>query len=279
MTSGSGSTRAFGRMLRDWRNARGLSQLALSTHASVSTRHLSYLETGRASPSREMVLLLAQVFEMPLREKNVFLQSAGFAPVYSRTPLDAPEMAPVRDAIQLLLRATEPHPTFVVNRRYDVLHANETGRWLLATFTDKLEDFATPHNFGRLLASANGMRPYLENWPVVARKVFARLMRELGGAHSRDAADEALLAAIGPAWEELPDPPAALEPTALMAPVQLRRGALALQLFTTIATLGTPLDVTLQELRVEMLFPADAATKQVLGTRGDRGPLSPTPSQ
>jgi transcriptional regulator with XRE-family HTH domain len=254
-------------MLREWRNARGMSQLALSVHASVSTRHLSYLETGRASPSREMVLLLAQALEMPLRERNVFLQSAGFAPMYSQTPLEAQAMAPVRDAIELLLRATAPNPTFVVNRRYDVLNANAVGRWILETFTRDLGGFPEPHNLGRLLASAQGMRPFVENWPDVARKVFARLRRELGGAHSREPADEDLLRAIAPSWDELPDLPAAADPSPLMVPVRLRRGSLGLRLFTTIATLGTPLDVTLQELRIEMLFPADEATKQALENR------------
>src|SRR5262252_4586359 len=109
--------RSFGALLRAWRQARGTSQLALSARARVSTRHLSYLETGRAQPSREMVLTLAQAFDMPLRDRNTFLQAAGFAPMYRETPLDARPMGPVRDAIQLLLRATEPNPTFVLNRR------------------------------------------------------------------------------------------------------------------------------------------------------------------
>lgn len=257
----------FGRMLREWRNARGMSQLALSLHANVSTRHLSYMETGRASPSREMVGLLAQALEMPLREKNAFLQSAGFAPMYSQTPLQAQAMAPVRDAIDLLLRSTEPNPTFVVNRRYDVMNANETGRWVLSTFTEDLRKFPKPHNLGRLLASPQGMRPFVENWPDVARKVFARLRRELGGAHSRERADEDLLRVIAAPWDELPDVAASSAPSPLMVPVRLRRGSLRLHLFTTIATLGTPLDVTLQELRIEMLFPADELTKQALETR------------
>jgi hypothetical protein len=227
-----------------------------------------------------MVLLLAQALEMPLREKNILLQTAGFAPMHSRTPLDAEAMAPVRDAIALLLHSTEPNPTFVVNRRYDVLNANETGRWILATFTEALQSFPEPHNMGRLLVSRQGMRPYLANWPDVARKVFARLRRELGGVHSRETEDENLLKVIGPAWDELPDVSGSFDPAPLVVPVRLRRGGLALNLFTTIATLGTPLDVTLQELRVEMLFPADDATKRALGTskrnRQDSGTNAPT---
>ena len=125
--------RGFGGLLREWRTARGLSQLTLSMRGGVSSRHLSYMETGRAMPSRDMVLALAQALEIPLRDRNALLQAAGFAAIYRETPLQAQPMGPVRDAINLLLRSTEPNPTFVVNRRYDILDSNETGRWLLAT--------------------------------------------------------------------------------------------------------------------------------------------------
>src|SRR5215510_8069297 len=141
--------RSFGTLLREWRQARGTSQLALSTRACVSTRHLSYLETGRAQPSREMVLMLAQAFDMPLRDCNAFLHAAGFAPMYRETPLHAHPMEPVRDAVELLLRATEPNPTFVLNRRADILQANEPGQWLLATFNEDIGSFVRPYNIVR----------------------------------------------------------------------------------------------------------------------------------
>src|SRR5262245_56732960 len=198
-----------------------MSQLMLSVQAGVSARHLSYMETGRASPSRDMVLTLAQALDMPLRDRNAFLQAAGFAAMYRETPLEAHAMGPVRDAINLLLRSTEPNPTFVVNRRYDVLQANDTGGWLLLTFTEDLGSFAPPHNFGGLLASANGMRGHVENWTEVARKVLGRLKRELGGAHIRDAADEALLKTIAPALSELGNPPSPSEALPLLVPVHL----------------------------------------------------------
>lgn len=244
-----------------------MSQLALSLQAGVSSRHLSYMETGRASPSRDMVLTLAIALEMPLRDRNAFLHAAGFAPMYRETPLDASPMGPVRDAVDLLLRSTEPNPSFVVNRRYDVLDANDTGRWLLETFTEDLASFSAPHNFGRLLVSTIGMRKYVENWADVARKVLGRLNRELGGAHTRDASDEALLQAIGPTLAEIGVSPNPADALPLLVPVRLSRPPLTVRLFTTIATLGTPLDVTLQELRIEMLFPADAETKQMLAER------------
>ena len=257
----------FGGLLREWRNARGMSQLALSLQTGVSSRHLSFMETGRASPSREMVLTLAQALDMPLRDRNAFLQAAGFAAMYRETPLEAQAMGPVRDVINLLLRSTEPNPTFVVNRRYDVLDANDTGRWLLSTFTEDLASFAPPHNFGRLLVSPKGIREHVENWEDVARKVLGRLKRELGGAHTRDAADEVLLKTIAPALAELGNPPHPSDALPLLVPVHLRRNSIGLHLFTTIATLGTPLDVTLQELRIEMLFPADDDSRRILEAR------------
>ena len=260
---------AFGGLLRAWRSERGQSQLSLSLRTGVSSRHLSYLENGRSSPSREMVLALAGALEIPLRDRNALLHAAGFAALYRETPLDAAAMGPVREAVKLILGATEPNPTFVVNRRYDVLDANASGRWLVSTFTHDLARFSTPYNFGRLLVSASGMRPYLENWEDVARKVLGRLQRELGGAHARDPIDEALVEEIAPVLAELGDQPSPTEPLPLLVPVRLRRDAVGLSLFTTIATLGTPLDVTLQELRVETLFPADADSRSVLASRPD----------
>ena len=267
-TSAAADGRSFGELLREWRHARGTSQLALSVQTRVSTRHLSYLETGRARPSREMVLTLAQALEMSLRDRNAFLHAAGFAPMYRETPLDALAMAPVREAIDLLLRSTEPNPTFVLNRRADVLETNDTGDWLLRTFNEDLGSFSRPYHLARILVSPMGDRAYIENWPEVARRGLGRLKRELGGAHVRDAIDEELVKMIGAALielGELSDP--SLEAPSVLYPIRFRRGELALNLFTTIATLGTPVDVTLQELRIEMFFPADEHSKRVLEHR------------
>jgi len=264
--SGATAAKAFGVLLREWRSARGLSQLALSSRANVSSRHLSYMETGRAQPSREMALQLAQALELPLRARNALLHSAGFAPMYAETPLTADPMGPVRDALDLLLRATEPNPTFVLNRRADVLDRNDTGRWLLETFNEDHRAFAPTYNMARLLTSPKGDRAYIENWAEVARLALGRLRRDLGGAHVRDATDEELLRLISAALKELGDPPAA-EAHVLVIPVRFRRGALALNLFSTVTTLGRARDVTLEELRVEIFFPADEASKRVLETR------------
>jgi hypothetical protein len=221
-----------------------------------------------------MVLMLAQAFEMPLRDRNAFLQAAGFAPMYRETPLHAQPMGPVRDAIDLLLRSTEPNPTFVLNRRADVLAVNETGQWLLETFNEDLGSFAQPYNIARILLHPKGDRAYIENWEEVARLSLARLTRELGGAHVRDSTDEELLEMIAAARAELGDPPHVSEPLPPFISVRFRRGGLALNLFSTHATLGTPLDVTLQELRIEMFFPADEQSKRVLDRRRAHAPAS-----
>jgi transcriptional regulator with XRE-family HTH domain len=264
----SAISRSFGDLLREWRSVRGMSQLALSVRVGVSTRHLSYLETGRARPSREMVIAIAQAFEMPLRDRNAFLHAAGFAPMYRETPLDAHAMSPVRDAISLLLRATEPNPAFVMNRRADILETNDTGRWLLETFNEDLGSLEQPYNIGRILVSPKGDRAYIENWAEVARAALGRLRRELGGAHARDAKDEELLQTIAPTLAQLGAPPDVPEALSVLVHVRFRREGLALNLFSTHVTLGTQHDVTLQELRLEMFFPADEPSKRFLEARG-----------
>jgi hypothetical protein len=192
--------------------------------------------------------------------------------MYRETPLDAHPMGPVRDVIDLLLRSTEPNPTFVLNRRADILDNNDTGRWLMATFNEDLGSFAPPYNILRLLVSPKGERSYIENWAEVARRCLTRLTRELGGAHARDATDEELLKTIAATWPDLGDPPGVSEAPAPIVQVRFRRAGLALNLFSTIATLGTPVDVTLQELRIEMFFPADEQSKRVLTGRRSGSP-------
>lgn len=257
----------FGTALRAWRQAKGQSQLGLALDAGVSTRHVSYLETGRASPSREMVLTLARAMEVPLRGRNQLLVAAGFAPLYRETPLGAPSLDLVRDALEFQLAAMEPNPVFVVNRRYDIVDANATGHWLLSTFTTDLSRFAQPYNMAQLIARPEGMLPFLHNGEEVQRKVFGRLCRDLGSAQVRDSRDDALLSEIAPILAGIGDSPALDGALPLMVGVSFRRGELALNFFTLIATLGTALDLTLQEMRIETLFPADADTKALLLAR------------
>lgn len=254
----------FGSQLRAWRELRGQSQMALGLAAGVSTRHVSYLETGKASPSREMVVSLTHAMEVPLRGRNQLLMAAGFAPLYAETPLEAPALGPVREALRFVLKAMEPHPTFIVNRRYDLVDANGSGRWVLKTFTVHLEAFSKPTNLVELIIRPEGMLPFIQNREEVQRKVLARLRRDLGGVPSLDARDAQLLKEIEPVLQGLGVPRVPVEVMPMIAGLNLRRGDLALNLFTTIATIGTAQDVTLQETRIETLFAGDEGTRAVL---------------
>jgi transcriptional regulator with XRE-family HTH domain len=257
-------TTSVGHLLRAWRTARGKSQLSLSLEAGISTRHLSFIETGRSNPSREMVRTLTETLDVPLRDRNLLMEAAGYAAFYRETPLDAASMEHVRAALSQILRGSEPNPTLVVNRRYDVLMANEAAHQLITHFRARADEPPRAPNMARLVVSPHGLRPFLVNWDEVAAHVIDRLRRELAGSANRDDEDEALLAEVLAAEPSRRAPAASPPPEAIVVPVQLRRGDLVMSLFTTITTLGTPLDITLQELRIETLFPADAASKAAL---------------
>lgn len=251
---------AFGSLLRDWRLDRRMSQEKLALDAEVSTRHISYLETGRAQPSREMVLLLSSVLDVPLRERNVLLVSAGFAPVYGETDYTAPEMAPVRQVVDFLLERHEPYGAIVVDSAWNVLRANRGAERLFATFAPTQE----PRLLGnalRLLFAPEGLRQVLVNWEEVALTTLERTHREAlaegpNGPAARILAEVLALPGVPRHFHQ----PRIARPLALLVPLHLRRGELEVRLFSTITTLGTPADVTAQELRVESWFPADEAS-------------------
>jgi transcriptional regulator with XRE-family HTH domain len=253
----------FGQLLRQWRETRGKSQLRLATGAGVSVRHLSFIETGRASPSREMVLLLGEALDVPLRDRNALLEAAGFASLFAETPLDAPEMEHVRRALSSILAAHVSNPSIVLNRRCDVLMANEAAaKLLMCLVTPDALGRGLAENLVRLLCAEDGARPWIENWREVAMEMASRISRET----SREDALALLADALG-ADAGLPrlSPARTLGRTAAVAlPLRIRKGDLRLDLLSTVTTLGTPLDVTLQEVRIESLFPADAASARVL---------------
>jgi transcriptional regulator with XRE-family HTH domain len=241
-----------------------MSQLSLATEAGVSTRHLSFVETGRSSPSREMLLMLAEHLDVPLRDRNALLEAAGYAAVYRETPLDAPLMADVRGALQQILRASEHNPTLVVNRRYDILLANDAAVKLLSFFAPA---WRGKNNVALMLLSKEGLRETVVNWQEVAGTMVRRLRSELSAIQTRDRSDDEMLERVIAAEAELrPAPASTHAPLAILVPVTLRRDDLRIDLFTTITTLGTPLDITLQELRIETLFPATASSRAALET-------------
>lgn len=257
--------KTFGGGLRFWRDRRGLSQLGLADAAETTQRHVSFLESGRATPSREMVLRLAGVLGLPLRQQNALLLAAGFAPAWSESDLSAPELARVNRALDYILAQQEPYPAFVVDRRWNLLRAN-AGAGRLSEFllgpASPGPSAETP-NLAVALVSPDGMRPFIVNWEDVALYFLRGVQADAIADGTRETAEllRRLLTFPGlPALSHVP-PPAQGEAPVLI--IHFRRRDTSLRMFTTIATLGTPQDVTLEEIRVESFFPQDDQTAQI----------------
>lgn len=256
-----------GGLLRQWRERRRMSQLDLSLEAEISARHLSFVETGRAHPSRDMVLLLARVLDVPPRARNELLVAAGFAPMYRERPLDAPEMSQVRRALDFMLRQQEPYPALVLDRHWNILMTNEASGRVLGLFLDpgETEALGVP-NAMRLTYHPRALRPYIVNWEATAAALIQWLHRDLirgGGDETRLLLEELL------SYPDVPRQWRTLDLDASTAPflaIELRRGEFHLKFFTTLASLGTPYDITLHELRIESFFPADDATEEAART-------------
>jgi transcriptional regulator with XRE-family HTH domain len=242
----------FGRALRAWREERGKSQLRLAVDAGVSSRHLSFLESGRSQPSREMVLVLAGALEVPLRERNTLLAAAGYAAIYRETALDAPDLGFVKRVLGAALRAT-PYPAIVINQRYEILMSNDAATRLYERFAGR----PIPPGVANALELMVPLTSCVENWDDVRAIILARARRELGASMVR-----AIEAAL-PAPARAPSPDDALAATPAMS-IRLRKDDLAVSLFSIIATVGTPQDITLQELRIETFFPADPDSERTL---------------
>lgn len=254
---------SIGTLIKYWRRARSLSQLALAMEADVSPRHLSFLETGRAKPSREMVVLLSTVLRVPLRERNLLLLAAGYAPVYREARLDAPELGPVRRALAAIMRQQEPFPAVVLNRHWDILDMNQGAQRFFGLL---LGSGAQPPtlNVLRLMFDPSSLRPHVENWEAVAESLLQRLHREATGG-VKDEVTLALLAEV----LAYPGVPAELRkpnlgvPLLPVLPIRFRHGTTSYDFFSTVTTLGTPQDVTLEELRIECFFPAGPETERL----------------
>jgi transcriptional regulator with XRE-family HTH domain len=258
------SQSGFGRLLREWRTRRGMSQLDLSVEAGVSSRHLSFVETGRANPSREMVVLLSRALDVPLRDRNDLLAAAGYAAMYRATELAAPGMAQARRALDFILRQQEPYPALVLDRHWNVLQVNDGSARVQAAFLDtKAVAELGPPNAMRLMFHPRAFRPWVVNWEPTAASLIQWLHRDVATGFA-DAETRALLEELL-AYPDTPPRWRALDLDASPAPflpIEFRKGDLGLRYFTTLTTLGTPHDITLQELRVESFFPADEATEE-----------------
>ena len=254
---------SFGVLLRRWRAIRHLTQLDLALDADISTRHLSCIETGRAQPSREMILRLAETLQVPLRERNALFLAAGYAPLYRDTNLDTPEAESARYAVELLMAQLEPNPVLVVDRHWNTLKMNAGARRFLALFNGC--DSVTPHNGPRLVFHPQGLRPFIENWESVAARIIQRVHREAVDNPSDETMKcflEELLSYPGvpSRWHmlDLGDAP----PPFLTIDYRWKNSTL--RFFSTLTTFGTPQDIALQELRIEIFFPADEATRSFL---------------
>lgn len=259
------STPPVGVLLRDWRRRRRLSQLDLSIEAEVSSRHLSFVETGRSKPSRELLLHLAEELEVPLRERNTLLLAAGYAPAYPENALDAPVMAPAREALDSILAGHSPFPAIIVDGRWDLVTANEPAMALLgATVSPEL--LAPPANALRISLHPDGLAPSIANLAEYSAHLLTRLQRQalLSGDRRLDELHDELAGYPG----VVRAPTSAVEPEDLLfSPMRVVSEGEELLLFSTLATFGTALDVTLSELAIESFFPGDAATRDILRRR------------
>jgi transcriptional regulator with XRE-family HTH domain len=248
-----------GPLLRDWRRRRRLSQLDLALEAGVSARHVSFVETGRSRPSAEMLLHLAEQLDVPLRDRNGLLMAAGYAPVYEERDLEAPDMEPVRAALELVLRGHDPYPAAVVDRTWELIQGNR-GIGLLVEGVDP-DLLEPPVNVLRVSLHPSGMAPNIANLADWREHLLERLRRQI--AATGDPQLISLLAEL----EAFPAPPPSAAPEDLgdvCVPLRLRTAYGELSFISTIATFGTAVDITVAELAIESFFPADAATAAVL---------------
>jgi transcriptional regulator with XRE-family HTH domain len=251
-----------GDLLRGWRNRRAMSQADLAFEAGISIRHLSYVETGKAAGSHEILLQLAAALGLSLRDRNALLEAGGFARQYGERDLSAPEVADAKRAIDLLLRRHEPFPAIVTDRQWNVMQANRAAARLM-TLLLGAERMMRPLNHMRMFLAPDELRPFVENWPDVAAALMVRARHEAMAAP--------LDGALQSTWRELTKLPDVAAPQlneneapGPLCEVRLRKGEISIGLIGAVLTLGTPQDVTLQELRVEMFMPADAASEAAL---------------
>ncbi len=250
-----------GRLLRDWRQRRRLSQLELALSAEISSRHLSFVETGRSRPTSDMILRLAQQLDIPLRDRNVLLLAGGYAPAYPANSLTEPTMSAVNDAIEQILQAHEPFPAVVIDARWDLVAANNAVTLITAGAAAALLE--PPVNVLRLSLHPDGLAPRIVNLPEWRAHLLDRLDRDISSA-----ADHTLIE-LRDELLTYPCPPAVPRPdtSAILVPMKLRLQDATLSLFSTTTVFGTPRDITLSELAIESFYPADRESGRYLTDR------------
>jgi transcriptional regulator with XRE-family HTH domain len=254
-------TQPVGEMLRTWRQRRRLSQLAFACDAEISARHLSFLETGRSRPSRQMLLHLTELLDVPFRERNALLLAAGYAPVYSETRLDSPDAGAARRAVDLVLASYEPFPALAVDRHWNLVAANNALPLFLAGIPEEL--LQPPINVLRLSLHPQGLGNRIENLGEWRAHVFERLQRQIDTAN-----DEGLAELL----KELETFPGGKKPAegfdaefgGLIVPLKIRTEAGTLSFFTATTVFGTAVDITFSELMIESFMPGDAFTAEAV---------------
>ncbi|WP_322053504.1 helix-turn-helix domain-containing protein [Paraburkholderia bannensis] len=256
------SRRSVGELLREWRTRRRMSQLLLATEADISTRHLSFVESGRATPSREMVMHLAERLDVPLRERNALLVAAGYAPLYRERALDDPQLAAAREAVELVLRGHEPYPALAVDRHWNIVASNGALAPLVGDASPAL--LTGPVNALRLSLHPEGIAPRIVNWHAWRAHLLARLQRQI------EASADSTLVELHDELAAYPAPPgieaATVEPMRhhIAVPLRVRTAIGELSFYSTTTVFGTPVDITLSELAIEAFFPADTQTAEAL---------------
>ena len=257
--------RTLAELLREWRSHRRLSQEELAERAGLSQRHLSFLETGRSLPSRRMLVSLLEALDLPLRDRNDALLTAGYAPMYAERSVDDPNLASVRDALKLILDGHEPYPAFVIDRNYNVIDTNRTVGVLLEGVSP---DMLQPQmNVMRICLHPDGLAPRLMNFDAVHANVVARLRRDVsatGNPAASQLLDEIRQYAPAVATPELG------APFEIATSLRLRTTHGELAFHTTLATFTAAFDITVSEFAVESFFPADESTALALQTAGRR---------
>ncbi|MFJ7204930.1 helix-turn-helix domain-containing protein [Streptomyces sp. NPDC098789] len=263
-------TTSVGPLLRSWRERRGISQLELAGRADSSARHISFVETGRSRPSEEMVVRLAERLDVPVRDRNALLLAAGYAPRYPHTPLDAPQMAALREGLERLLAAYEPYPALVVDGTYTVVAANRGIAVLLDGLPEHL--LAPPLNAMRITLHPEGLAPRIQNLTEWRGHLLAQMERQVALARSEQlrALYEEVAAYPVEGHSDPMGPTYAADPAAspLALPLRIVHEGQLLSFVSTIATFNTPMDVTVAELAIETLLPADPATAKYLRSLG-----------
>jgi transcriptional regulator with XRE-family HTH domain len=270
----------LGALLRHWRDARGKSQFDLFLDTGVSQRHISFIESGRSVPSRELLMDIAASLDIPLRDRNLLLLAAGYAPIYSEGAWTGQEMQIVTKVLERMLRQHEPFPAVVMDRYWNVLMANESTPRFFNSFTE-MAVRKSPRNILHLMFDPDRMRPFIANWPSVAKSLFERVYRESVGRVIDEKTKELLAALLAypdvkPEWKT----PKALSaaPTMPMIPIGFVKDGQALNYFSMVTTVGAPQTVAAQELRIECMFPADDETEmqhsKMFGSIEAAGPVA-----